>query len=223
MLFGAVTITVEPHYNGHLGAKSSWLLYRGGLFTEWHSKSIVYVQCRQHPPNRQFPPPSCLGRSLPLSWQRYATEHRLDRKLADFKADVQQAQDEAATKAVNRVQNDKPYHYKKKAHEEQARFNAQVEESVQEAHDAFAAIEDSPAIQRARDALGKGARLLADRQKLIKIADRSDNGWGVVAEYTADELAEDSDDEKRLEKAEKTLLLSAADDRTTVTTDAKLA
>ena len=52
---------------------------------------------------------------------------------------------------------------------------------------------------------------------------RSDNGWGVVAEYTADELAEDSDDEKRLEKAEKTLLLSAADDRTTATTDAKLA
>ena len=131
-------------------------------------------------------------------------------------------QDEAATKAVNRVWNDKPYHYKKKAHEEQVRFNAQVEESVQEAHDAFAAIEDSPAIQRARDALGKGARLLADRQKLIKIADRSDNGWGVVAEYTADELAEDSDDEKRLEKAEKTLLLSAADDRTTATTDAKL-
>ena len=151
------------------------------------------------------------------------SEHRLDRKLADFKADVQQAQDEAATKAVNRVRNDKPYHYKKKAHEEQARFNAQVVESVQEAHDAFAAIEDSPAIQRARDALGKGARLLADRQKLIKIADRSENGWGVVAEYTADELAEDSDDEKRLEKAEKTLLLSAADDRTTVTTDAKLA
>ena len=30
--------TVEPHYNGHLGAKSM-LLYRGGLFTEWHSKS----------------------------------------------------------------------------------------------------------------------------------------------------------------------------------------
>ena len=151
------------------------------------------------------------------------SEHRLDRKLADFKADVQQAQDEVATKAVNRVRNDKPYHYKKKAHEEQARFNAQVEESVQEARDAFAVIEDSPAIQRARDALGKGARLLADRQKLIKIADRSDNGWGIVAEYTADELTEDSDDEKRLEKAEKTLLLSAADDRTTVTTDAKLA
>ena len=46
---------------------------------------------------------------------------------------------------------------------------------------------------------------------------------GVVAEYTADEFAEDNDAEKRLEKAEKTLLLSAADDRTTVTTDARIA
>ena len=64
------------------------------------------------------------------------SEHRLDRKLADFKAEIQQAQDEAATKAVNRVRNDKPYHYKKKALEEQSRFNAQVEESVQNAHDA---------------------------------------------------------------------------------------
>ena len=42
-------------------------------------------------------------------------------------------------------------------------------------------------------------KLLAERQKLIKIADCSEYGWGVVAEYTADELAEDSNDKKRLE------------------------
>ena len=88
-------------------------------------------------------------------------EHRLDQKLADFKADVQQAQDEAATKAGNRVRNDKPYQNKEKAHEEQARFNGEVEESVQEAHDALATIEDSPTLQRAREALEKGARLFA--------------------------------------------------------------
>ena len=34
----------------------------------------------------------------------------------------------------------------------------------------------------------------------LKDWDRSANGWGVVAEYTADELA---DDEKRIEKGEK--------------------
>ena len=52
-------------------------------------------------------------------------------------------------------------------------------------------------------ALKEGETLLAKRQRLIKIADRSSNGWSVVAEYAADELAEDSEDEKRLEKAEK--------------------
>ena len=31
-------------------------------------------------------------------------------------------------------------------------------------------------------------------QKLIRIADRSDLGWNVVSEYTADELADDSEE-----------------------------
>ena len=72
---------------------------------------------------------------------------------------------------------------------------------MQEAQDALANIDDSPSLQRAHEALEKGARLLAERQKLVKIADRSANGWGVVVEYTADELADDSNDEKCLEKA----------------------
>ena len=51
--------------------------------------------------------------------------------------------------------------------------------------------------------LKEGRALIAERQKLIKIADRSELGWAVVNEYTADELAANSDDEKRIEKAEK--------------------
>ena len=117
------------------------------------------------------------------------SERRLDRKLADFKADVRQAQDEAATKAVHRMRHDKPFEYT--AHGEQARFNAQVEETVQEAQEALSTLEEALALQRAQEALEKGAHLLAERQKLIKIADRSANGWGVVTEYTADELADD--------------------------------
>ena len=104
------------------------------------------------------------------------SERRLDQKLADFKADVCQAQDEAATKAVHRMRHDKPFEYKKKAHGEQAHFNAQVEETVQEAQAALSTLEEAPALQRAQEALEKGARLLAERQKLIKIADRSANG-----------------------------------------------
>ena len=38
---------------------------------------------------------------------------------------------------------------------------------------------------------------------MIKIADRSEYGWEVVAEYEADELASGSEDKKKIEKAEK--------------------
>ena len=142
------------------------------------------------------------------------SERRLDRKLANFKADIRQSQDEAATKAVHRMRRQrKPFTgcgttsrsntRRRKAHGEQARFNAQVEETVQEAQEALSTLEEAPALQRALEALEKCARLLAERQMLIKVADRSANGWGVVTEYTADELADDSDDEKCLEKAEK--------------------
>ena len=58
-------------------------------------------------------------------------------------------------------------------------------------------------IARARECLQKGRQLLAERQKLIRIADRLEHGWGAVVEYTADELADDSIDEKQLEKAER--------------------
>ena len=61
-----------------------------------------------------------------------------------------------------------------------------------------------------KEALKKGRRLIAERQKLIKIADRSEHSWGVVQEYTADELAEDLGDEKRLEEAEIAAELKAA-------------
>ena len=52
--------------------------------------------------------------------------------------------------------------------------------------------------------------LLAARQKLIKIADCSDFGWTVVEEYEADKLTSDSDNEKMLEKAERTAERKAA-------------
>ena len=44
--------------------------------------------------------------------------------------------------------------------------------------------------------------LLNNRQKIIKIADSSDLGWRVVQEYEANPLADDSEDEIKLLKAE---------------------
>ena len=113
------------------------------------------------------------------------SESRLDQQFADFKSEMKGAQEEAAAKAASRVRREKPYQYKKKAHEEQATFNDKLTEAIKDASTALEEAADSPAVTRARAALQEGAASLTERQKLIKIADRSANGWSVVAEYAA--------------------------------------
>ena len=51
--------------------------------------------------------------------------------------------------------------------------------------------------------LDEGLKSLDKRQKHIKVADRSDYGWATVEHYDSHPLADNSDDEKRLDKAEK--------------------
>ena len=58
-------------------------------------------------------------------------------------------------------------------------------------------------LERAKKEVVEGMSFLARRQKLIKLADRSESGWAVVEEYDADTLADNSDDERKIEKAEK--------------------
>ena len=45
--------------------------------------------------------------------------------------------------------------------------------------------------------------MLEKRQKLIRLADCLECGWGVVDEYTMGNLAKDSDDEKWIERPER--------------------
>ena len=44
--------------------------------------------------------------------------------------------------------------------------------------------------------------MLAERQKHILLADKSDYGWMVIQEYEKNDLADDSDDEKKIIRAE---------------------
>ena len=58
-------------------------------------------------------------------------------------------------------------------------------------------------VEKAKTAVEEGEKLINERQKLIRIADRSEHGWATVEEYEEDELAEDSDDEKKLKQRHK--------------------
>ena len=59
-----------------------------------------------------------------------------------------------------------------------------------------------PALTQQHCTLSRSSRN-SKQQKLVKLAKRSAIGWSIIAEYTADKLSEDSDDEKRLEKVNK--------------------
>ena len=49
--------------------------------------------------------------------------------------------------------------------------------------------------------ISRKVRNLSVKDKLILIADKSEHGWATANEYVKDELASDSEDEKRLNKA----------------------
>ena len=55
-------------------------------------------------------------------------------------------------------------------------------------------------LQQAKEAVEEGMGLLRTRQKTIRLAEKSKLGWAVVNEHGEDELADDSDDEKRIAK-----------------------
>eukprot|EP00057_Strongylocentrotus_purpuratus_P015406 XP_011669880.1 PREDICTED: uncharacterized protein LOC105440944 [Strongylocentrotus purpuratus] len=50
--------------------------------------------------------------------------------------------------------------------------------------------------------LSKVEEKIAKRNKLIRITDKSEDGWKVVDEYLSEELASDSDDEKKIRAAQ---------------------
>ena len=50
---------------------------------------------------------------------------------------------------------------------------------------------ETRSIPKAKEELNKGISLINTRQKIIKLADKSEFGWATVQEYVSDELADD--------------------------------
>ena len=132
------------------------------------------------------------------------SERRMEDRLKQMEEQMHASQEEAVQKAAKKAKREKAYSFKKKGHQEQNDFNERVWVCLEEARDEISKrpLEQS-ALDKAKRAVDEGLRLISERQKLVKIADRSEYGWGVVAEYQADKLASGSDDERKFEKAER--------------------
>ena len=109
-----------------------------------------------------------------------------------------QAQSDLAVQIASDLQPD-TYVFKKKGNEQQFSFNRKVAKTSGTALKAL----ESGNIPKAKEELNKGISLINSRQKIIKLADKSEFGWATVQEYVSDELADDEADASKIKKPEK--------------------
>jgi len=129
-----------------------------------------------------------------------AVKDGMREELSSLKRELTSDRQAADDRLLKKLKLEKVPTFKKKAHEKQFVFNEEVSSKVEEATAALA--ETPPAVEKAKTLLEEGKKLLSERQKLIRMADRSEHGWATVEEYIEDELADNSDDEKRIQRAE---------------------
>ena len=138
-------------------------------------------------------------------------QERTQKQLADLQREVTAStasQSESSKRVVQKLEEDK-FTFKKKGNERQFKFNKIVDNHLDAAMEELQKVpkptddKAARALANMEEELKKGRAEIADRQKKIKMADRSEFSWGVVEAYESDDLASDSADEKRIEKAEK--------------------
>ena len=124
----------------------------------------------------------------------------IDEKMSQLKHELVEEQETANTQVAKKLRLDKTPFFKKKSNEKQFVHHAKVSDKLTEAESALERM--PPEVEKAKTALQEGEKLIVERQKLLRIADCSEHGWATAEEYQEDELADNSDDEKRLFHAE---------------------
>lgn len=129
-------------------------------------------------------------------------EKLLERRLGCFEKRMNETQISISENQLSKLKaSQNNYTFKRKSCEEQFVFNAKVEEKFMDIEDNLST-PSADTIKKAKDYVSEGKDLIKHRQKLIKMADGSELGWKIVQEYEANPLASDSEDEKKMMKAE---------------------
>ena len=129
----------------------------------------------------------------------------MDSRLSDFQKNITQSQQDISQSQISKIEETMSdnFVFKRKGNENQYRHEVKVLSKLNEAKahlDAPHLSADS--VQSAKNKICEGIDLDRERQKLIKLADTSGLGWKVVQEYVANPIADDSDDEKKMMRAQ---------------------
>ena len=122
----------------------------------------------------------------------------IESRLSDFKRDLVEERDSSVASVVKRVKRSE-VEFKSKGNKKQFEHQQQVLDCLTEAQHSLA----SSKYEKAKRAIEEGINLTEKRIKVIKLADRSEFGWSTVGEYLSDDLASNSEDEKRIFRSER--------------------
>lgn len=117
-------------------------------------------------------------------------------KFSSFENKIQDNSEAQFSKIQQNMLCAEPHKFARKSCEDQHKFNVKVRAKLVEAEHLSAVNTDACQLK-----IAEGIDLVDYRQKLIKLADTSECGWKAVEEYIANPIADNSDDERRMDKA----------------------
>ena len=121
-----------------------------------------------------------------------------DNKFSALKRELFEEHDNISERLDKRFKPEREF--KRKTNKFQFDHNNEITASMKKAKKNL--LKNPPNIRKAVQVLDSGIAYNDFRTKCICIADRFEGGWATVEEYLQNELASDSEDDKRLRKAE---------------------